>query len=373
MMDWNDGGWGWGAWLAMAVVMVAFWGVVAWAIITLVRGWARSPRGEPSAEDILAARFARGEIDESEYKARRDAAEITKLSQRRTRRDAHMADTAGSTARLTEFYGDLSPSLEAVVAILTASGVDIDHLKASDLYESDLDCHNLGMHAMLDVLAGVVADYGAPDADNRVLDLGCGIGGPGRFVVDRFGCSVVGVDLLALRVELAQALTNMTGMAGRISYRVADATNLGIEAESFEQVWMLDVSMHIKDKRALFGEIARVLRPGGLMVMHEMPGPLPKAMSPLTRRVPYIAPSLPQLIRYVEGSGLRLLTWRDTTQNVLDYFKGVRALLGDAPASGSEGSDGAARDVGIVALNAYIETLGTLGGRTGILIARRVA
>jgi len=71
-MDWDDGGWGWGAWLGMAIVMVAFWGVVAWAIITVVRRSATPPRGAHSAEEILAARFARGEIDETEYKARRD-------------------------------------------------------------------------------------------------------------------------------------------------------------------------------------------------------------------------------------------------------------------------------------------------------------
>jgi ubiquinone/menaquinone biosynthesis C-methylase UbiE len=210
-----------------------------------------------------------------------------------------------------------------------------------------------------------------PGPDDRLLDLGCGIGGPGRFLVDRFQCSIVGVDLLPLRVELAQALTNLTGMDGHISYQVADATNLDIEAASFEQVWMLDVSMHIKNKRALFSEIARVLRPGGLMVMHEMTGPLPKAMSPLSRRVPYIAPSLPQLIRYVEDSSLRLLTWRDTTRNVLDHFEQLRDLLADAPVTGSDGGD--AREIGTVGLNAYIETLGTLGGRTGILIARRDA
>jgi len=277
-----------------------------------------------------------------------------------------------ATARLTRFYGDLSPSLESVLAILNESGVDTNRLKASDLYQRDLDCHNLGMHTMLEELARVVAEYGAPTPDDRLLDLGCGLGGPGRFLVDHFQCSIVGVDLLPLRVELAQRLSELTGMDEHISYRVADATNLDVEAASFEQAWMLDVSMHIKDKRALFGEIARVLRPGGLMVMHEMPGPLPKAMSPLTRRVPYIAPSLPQLVRYVEGAGLQLLTWRDTTPDVLDYFEGVRALLRDAPASVSEASQGA-RDVGIVALNAYIETLGMLGGRTGILIARRVA
>ena len=159
--------------------------------------------------------------------------------------------------------------------------------------------------------------------------LDSGLGGPGRFLVDQFGCSVVGVDLLPLRIDLAQVLTDLTKIRERISYRVADATNLGLEDGSFAQVWMLDVSMHIRDKQALFGEIARVLRPDGLLVMHEQMGPLPKAMLPVRRRAPYIAPSFPQLIRYVEGAGLRVLTWRDTTDIVLDYFVRMRALLGD--------------------------------------------
>jgi ubiquinone/menaquinone biosynthesis C-methylase UbiE len=284
-----------------------------------------------------------------------------------------MADTAESTARLTKFYGDLSPSLESILSILLTAGIDTDHLQASDLYERDLDCHNLGMHTMLGVLVGVVADHGAPGPDDRVLDLGCGLGGPGRFLVDRFQCAVIGVDLLPLRVELAQALTNLTGMAERISYRVADATDLGIDSEAFEQAWMLDVSMHIKDKAALFAEIARVLRPGGMLVMHEQTGPLPKAMRPVTSQAPYIAPSLPQLIRYVEGAGLRVLTWRDTTQQVLEHFQGLRATLGDALVMASDDPLEATPDIAYAALTGYIETLETPAGRTGILIARRVA
>src|SRR5262245_47084943 len=47
---------------------------------------------------------------------------------------------------------------------------------------------------------------------------------------------------------------------------------------------MLDVSMHIRDKGALFREITRVLRPGGMLVMHEQTAPIPKAMQPITRR-----------------------------------------------------------------------------------------
>jgi ubiquinone/menaquinone biosynthesis C-methylase UbiE len=87
----------------------------------------------------------------------------------------------------------------------------------------------------------------------------------------------------------------MTGMSDRISYRVAGASDLDFEDDSFEQVWMLDVSMHIRDKQALFAEIARVLSPDGLLVMHDQTRPLPKAMRPVMRQAPYIAPSLPQL------------------------------------------------------------------------------
>jgi putative membrane protein len=72
MMYWNDG-WGWGAWLMMTVGMIGFWGLVAWVIVTLARGTSATRAPERSAEDILAERFARGEIDEEEYTARLDA------------------------------------------------------------------------------------------------------------------------------------------------------------------------------------------------------------------------------------------------------------------------------------------------------------
>ena len=279
-------------------------------------------------------------------------------------------DTTASTTRLTKFYSELSPSLDSIRAALVAAGVDPERARAQDLYERDLDCHNLGMHRMLAVLAEVAAEYGTPSPDATLLDLGCGLGGPGRFLADRFGCSVVGVDLLPQRVELAHALSDLTGMNERVSYRVADATNLDLPDRAFDQVWMLDVSMHVRDKHALFTEIARVLRPDGLLVMHEQTGPLPKAMQPVMRRAPYIAPSLPQLIRYVEGAGLRLLTWRDTTAAVLEYFLGIRSMLDDAPGSAADALDPEQRADGSAFLDGYIETLANLGGRTGILVAR---
>jgi len=275
-----------------------------------------------------------------------------------------------SNQRVAKFYGELS-SLELVLGSLAADGIETEHPRARDIYTRGFDCQNLGTFPMLEVLAGVVAEYGAPAPDDELLDIGCGLGGPGRFLADRFGCTVVGTDLLEKRIAIAKALTQKTGLDERISYRQADATDLPFRAGIFAQVWMLDVSMHVRDKRALFGEIARVLKPGGLLVMHEQLGPLPEAMRPVTRQAPYIAPTLPQLIRYVDEFGLRALSWRDTTPRVLDYFHTIRTRLLTALADAPQGEGGPWREQGQAILDAYIETLSKLGGRTGILIAKR--
>jgi putative membrane protein len=81
-MMWYDGdGWGWAGWIAMSVGMVAFWALVITAVVVAIRyltGTRGSAAGSPGsglsrAEDVLAERFARGEIDEDEYRQRRSA------------------------------------------------------------------------------------------------------------------------------------------------------------------------------------------------------------------------------------------------------------------------------------------------------------
>jgi ubiquinone/menaquinone biosynthesis C-methylase UbiE len=280
-----------------------------------------------------------------------------------------MPESEYSTTRLTGFYGEMS-SLDSIVRALSAEGVDTGRLTARDLYTRDLDCQNLGAFQVLELIAGVVTEYGAPGQGEPLLDVGCGLGGPGRYLAERFGCQVTGIDLLPLRIDTARVLTQMTGLGERITYRAADATALPFKDRTFVQAWMLDASIHMREKAALFGQIARVLRPGGLLVMHDQTAPIPKVMAPVTRRAPYIAPSLPQLIRYVEDAGLRLLTWRDTSALVLEHFrrrKEQRQRM--APPANSGSLKRQARRA--ASLDAYIEALANHGGRCGILIARR--
>lgn len=69
-MWWWHGGGGWGGWLGMTLVMVAFWGVVIWGAVTLFRRSEPGGGGTRDAKDVLAERYAAGEIDEAEYRQR---------------------------------------------------------------------------------------------------------------------------------------------------------------------------------------------------------------------------------------------------------------------------------------------------------------
>ncbi|MGZ4680944.1 MAG: SHOCT domain-containing protein [Acidimicrobiales bacterium] len=70
-----DGGIGWGGWVAMVVMMVVFWGAIAWVVVTLIRhSGQRAEASRPAGSnplEILDERFARGEIDDEEYQRRR--------------------------------------------------------------------------------------------------------------------------------------------------------------------------------------------------------------------------------------------------------------------------------------------------------------
>ncbi len=76
MMDWSNGHWGAGDWWAMTLMMVLFWAVVVALALWMIRGLAGRGSAEPGADrprgarELLAERFARGEIDEDEFQRR---------------------------------------------------------------------------------------------------------------------------------------------------------------------------------------------------------------------------------------------------------------------------------------------------------------
>ena len=82
-MHWYYEGWSWWNWALMTVGMLAFWGLVAWAFVRLVVSPDRSVgEARRTPEEVLAARFAAGEIDNAEYHERLDTLRSSATSSR---------------------------------------------------------------------------------------------------------------------------------------------------------------------------------------------------------------------------------------------------------------------------------------------------
>jgi SAM-dependent methyltransferase len=110
----------------------------------------------------------------------------------------------------------------------------------------------------------------APGAGDTVLDAGSGLGGPARYLADRFGCRVIGIDLTPVFVDVGRLLNARTGLDERVDLRVGDITDLDLPDASVDAVWTQHVAMNIADRPALYREIRRVLRPGGRFALFDV-------------------------------------------------------------------------------------------------------
>jgi phosphoethanolamine N-methyltransferase len=97
-----------------------------------------------------------------------------------------------------------------------------------------------------------------------LLDIGCGTGGPASVLAKETGALVTGLDVEPQLLERARRTAEAAGVADRISFILAEPGPLPFEAARFDVVFSKDALIHIPDKRALYGEILRVLKPGGI-------------------------------------------------------------------------------------------------------------
>jgi ubiquinone/menaquinone biosynthesis C-methylase UbiE len=203
----------------------------------------------------------------------------------------------------------------AILAALKAAGKDLDRLTPDDL--APVDEFHGGQRPATIRLAELVGFTGS----ERVLDVGSGLGGPSRYLAWRYGCRVSGVDLTAEFVRVAEILTELTGLVGRVDYRQGNALDLPFADPSFDVVWSQNVTMNITDRDRLYAEMRRVLKPGGKLALQEVAAGSggPPHFPVQWAREPSISFLFSAEVTRakLETAGFRVLTWQDTTEEAL--------------------------------------------------------
>jgi 27-O-demethylrifamycin SV methyltransferase len=101
----------------------------------------------------------------------------------------------------------------------------------------------------------------------RVLDAGCGTGGPARQLAQDQGVHVLGISTSRVGVETAQAKAAAEGLDDLLAFEQRDALATGLPEESFDVLWMVESSQYLVPREAMMTECLRLLRPGGRLVL----------------------------------------------------------------------------------------------------------
>jgi cyclopropane fatty-acyl-phospholipid synthase-like methyltransferase len=105
----------------------------------------------------------------------------------------------------------------------------------------------------------------------KILDVGCGIGGPARYLAWKSGCSVTGVDIQEQLVITGNKVTQLVGLEGKVELVAGDVCNLvSVKSGEFDAFISLLVILHISDREKLFNSLFGQLKEGGGFLIEDM-------------------------------------------------------------------------------------------------------
>jgi len=121
---------------------------------------------------------------------------------------------------------------------------------------------------------------------NKVLDIGCGIGGSAFYMARNYGVDVYGIDLSQNMIGIAKEKreTKTAGIRHRTQFHVDDATIMDYPESFYDLVYSRDTILHIEDKLSLFKLFHKTLKPGGsLFITDYCRGDVPALSAEFTK------------------------------------------------------------------------------------------
>ncbi len=150
-----------------------------------------------------------------------------------------------------------------IIAALAKMSKSPDAITMEDLAPVD-HFHARGFAATVEL-----ADRLPLRSDQKVIDIGCGLGGPARYIAKRFQCRVSGVDITEPFVEAANKLTALLNMENDVVIELGDGQRLPYADALFDGAYTQHVTMNVADRPRFFAEAHRVLKTGAFFALTE--------------------------------------------------------------------------------------------------------
>lgn len=103
----------------------------------------------------------------------------------------------------------------------------------------------------------------------KVLDVGCGVGGPAREIARFTGANIVGLNNNDYQIERANHYSKVLNLEKQLKFVKGDFMQMDFESESFDAVYAIEATVHAPVLEGVYGEIYRVLKPGGTFGVYE--------------------------------------------------------------------------------------------------------
>lgn len=156
----------------------------------------------------------------------------------------------------------------------------------------------------------------------KVLDVGCGIGGGDFYMAEKFDVDVVGIDLSVNMISFA--LERAIGLKCSVEFEVADCTTKTYPDSSFDVIYSRDTILHIQDKPALFKAFYKWLKPGGKVLISDYckgPGTPSETFSEYIKQRGYDLHDVEAYGQMLKDAGFSKVTAEDRTEQFLKVLQ----------------------------------------------------
>ena len=146
---------------------------------------------------------------------------------------------------------------------MSEAGLNDKKLEIEDLFPID-QYHARGIAATIDLGKRMPISE-----KQKIIDIGCGLGGPARYFAKQFKCFITGIDITPSFIEIGNKFNNLTSMSKQVSLQIGNGETLDFEDETFDGGYSQHVTMNIKNRKEFFLEAFRVLKKGTFFAFSE--------------------------------------------------------------------------------------------------------